>query len=361
MITMSSDRKQVEGLDQELRRRGRTNVLLSSVGRRSYLVHYFRQVLAGKGLVIATNSLADTSGMRVADENYVIPAAPDCRFVDELVGVCAKHQVLLLFSLHDWETPFIASNFEQFRAVGTIPVVSRPEVIELCLDKLKTQEFAQYHGIAHPFTVLNPEEARVAVQSGSMRVPLVVKPRFGQGSIEIQTVWDESDFDAIHRLLMRRIGSVDSNQLLTAAGRDSLLFQEFIEGEEFGLDVVNDLNGKFVVCFVKRKFAMRAGETDIAETVDDPILENLGRHIGSALGHTGLLDVDIIVRDGVPYLLEMNPRFGGHYPFSHMAGANIPAALVAWALGVEPDPSWLRVRTGVKCFKDITLVIDKKE
>jgi carbamoyl-phosphate synthase large subunit len=51
----------------------------------------------------------------------------------------------------------------------------------------------------------------------------------------------------------------------------------------------------------------------------------------------------------------MNPRFTGHYPFSHIAGANIPAALVAWAKGQTADPAWLRVIPGVKGYKGITV------
>ena len=35
--------------------------------------------------------------------------------------------------------------------------------------------------------------------------------------------------------------------------------------------------------------------------------------------------------------LEMNPRFGGGYPFSHTLGANFPLAIIEWCSGVEFD------------------------
>jgi len=78
------------------------------------------------------------------------------------------------------------------------------------------------------------------------------------------------------------------------------------------------------------------------------------------MGHLGVLDIDVVERDGTLYVLEFNPRFGGCYPFSHMAGANLPAAYVAWALGEKPDPLWLRARAGVKCFKDFSFVLDER-
>jgi carbamoyl-phosphate synthase large subunit len=52
----------------------------------------------------------------------------------------------------------------------------------------------------------------------------------------------------------------------------------------------------------------------------------------------------------------MNPRFGGGYPFSHVAGANLPAALIAWVKGETPDTSWLKVNKGVRSSKCDRLV-----
>jgi carbamoyl-phosphate synthase large subunit len=56
------------------------------------------------------------------------------------------------------------------------------------------------------------------------------------------------------------------------------------------------------------------------------------------------------------FVLDLNPRFGGGYPFAHMAGANVPAALVAWAEGREARPEWLSVMPGVVSAKCDRLV-----
>ena len=42
-----------------------------------------------------------------------------------------------------------------------------------------------------------------------------------------------------------------------------------IKGPEYGLDIVNDLDGKYRGVSVKQKLAMRSGETDKAITVDN--------------------------------------------------------------------------------------------
>jgi len=79
--------------------------------------------------------------------------------------------------------------------------------------------------------------------------------------------------------------------------------------------------------------------------------------IGRKLGHIGVLDCDAIVTEDNCYVFDMNPRFGGGYPFSHIAGANLPAVLLAWANGERPDPRWLTVEPNVMASKYDDLVV----
>jgi carbamoyl-phosphate synthase large subunit len=139
------------------------------------------------------------------------------------------------------------------------------------------------------------------------------------------------------------------------------IIQEWLAGQEYGFDVVNDLNGRYVCTLGRRKLDMRAGNTDRAETVADPALERLGEILGRQLRHLGSLDGDVLATHRGYCVLDLNPRFGGGYPFSHLAGANIPAALIAWASGQQPDPSWLRARPGVVVSKYDGMLITNRE
>lgn len=332
------------------------NVLLSSVGRRSYLLRYFQEALAGKGRVVVTNSVSDAPAMRIADRAYVVPNASEAGYIERMLEICQAEKIGLLCSLHDWEAPFLATNAEAFRAIGVRPMISSPEVIRICLDKGLTASFCAQHQIRFPKTYTSVEEAVAAIRRGDIVFPLMIKPACGQGSIELYRAQDEEELRILFQLASKRIRQYAANGLLASDSGGGMLIQEMIQGVEYGLDVVHDLDGRFAACLVKRKLAMRAGETDAAETVESPELAAFGRKIGDALGHIGMLDVDVMVDEQGPCLLELNPRFGGHYPFSHEAGANVPAALIAWSEGREPDPVWLSVKPGIRCSKDICLV-----
>ena len=223
--------------------------------------------------------------------------------------------------------------------------MSDPEVIDIAFDKYKTAKWVESIELTAPKTYVQLDEAKKALASGDIVFPLFLKPRWGSGSIGLETVEDMEELDIVYELLFKKI---KKTILATASiGDEYILIQEKLMGKEFGLDVMNDLTGKNVGVSVKQKLAMRAGETDKAVTVDLPEVREMGRIIGDNLKHIGNLDVDIMQRANGDYcVLELNPRFGGGYPFSYEAGVNMPKAIIEWAKGNEIDPSILQPRYG---------------
>ena len=104
--------------------------------------------------------------------------------------------------------------------------------------------------------------------------------------------------------------------------KSNYIIQEFIDGVEYNLDILNDKKQKFITCSVKKKLLMRAGETDRCKIIFDKKLFNLGKRLGNCLGHIGNIDVDLILKGKKYFIIDINPRFGGGYPFTHLSGQN---------------------------------------
>lgn len=332
------------------------NVLLSCVGRRNYLLEPFRQALAGRGQVFAADSSADAAALPEADRAFLTPPVVAPNHLDFLLDICRRHSVRLLVSLNDHELPVLARHRERFEAIGTQPVVSSPEVIDRCFDKWKTVRFLHDHDIGTPRTCTTLASAREQIERGALQFPLILKPRWGTGSTGVEIVASLEELEWAHRLGTRRLLRGPLATAVNGGAESALLVQERLGGVEFGLDVVNDLQGEYVATFVRRKLSMRAGETDRAVTVHHPGLEALGRRLGTALRHVGNLDCDVFVEGDEIRVLELNPRFGGGYPFSQAAGANLPAVLVAWGMREPIDPEWLTYQPGVASAKCDRLV-----
>ena len=331
------------------------NILLTCAWRRNYLVDYFRQALAGRGQIFASDATLSAPALQEADRAFLVPPVTDPDYFNILLEICREHHVRLLFSLNDLELPLLARQRFQFLSVGTIPVISSPTVVDLCFDKWATWNFLQEIGVPTPLTFISLAEAQDALSRSELAFPLVVKPRWGTASFGIDYPESTEEMALTWELGRMRL----QRSFLLAASVDKeccLIAQEKVTGTEYGLDIVNDLEGRHVTTFVKRKLSMRAGETDKAITVTHPALEAVGRRIGEALGHIGNLDCDVFVDGERFWVLELNPRFGGGYPFTHRAGANLPAALIAWAQGDAVDPCWLIMQPDVATAKCDRLV-----
>ena len=333
------------------------NLLFTSVGRRGYLLRYFKEALGNRGFIHAGNSDDRASAFLEADHTVVTPGIHDPDYIDFLLRYCMDHKIRAVVPLFDIDIPVLASSAERFRAIGVEPVVSSPDVASICNDKWATHEFLLHNNIGSPRTWLDLAEARAALAAGEVSYPVVVKPRWGMGSIAVHMAYNALELEVFHVRVQREVEASYLRYESKATPGSMVLVQERLEGVEHGLDVVNDLKANHVATFIKRKLAMRSGETDAAVTVESFPLLNLGEKLSNLLGHRGNLDVDAFVSGDSIWVLEMNARFGGGYPFSHLAGADVPRAIVAWLDGLDADAAWLKVRLGVEGLKDIRPIV----
>lgn len=321
------------------------NILFTCAGRRTYLLRYFKDNLSEGDKIVATDMQLSAPALQVADVKLQVPAVYDPEYVNITLNICKEHKIDALLSLNDLELPILAENKSRFEEIGVKVIVSDPQVIDISFDKYKTAQWVESLGLVAPKTYVRLEDAKKALATGEIVFPLFMKPRWGSGSIGLESIADMEELDTYYNLLMKKI---KKTILATASvGDEYIMIQEKLTGSEFGLDVMNDLNGKNVGVSVKQKLAMRAGETDKAVTVDLPEVREMGRKIGEALGHIGNLDVDIMQRaDGAYCVLELNPRFGGGFPFSYEAGVNMPKAIIQWIKGEEVDAKILEPEYG---------------
>lgn len=317
------------------------NILFTCAGRRTYLLKYFKENMGEGDKIVATDMQLSAPALQVADIKLQVPAVYNTKYVDIILNICKEQKIDALFSLNDLELPLLAKNKFRFEALGVKVIVSDPSVIDISFDKYKTTLWVESLGLNAPKTYIHLDKCKTALAAGEVSFPLFMKPRWGSGSIGLESIADMEELDIYYKLLMKKI---KKTILATASvGEEYIIIQEKLTGYEYGLDIINDLNGNNIAVSVKQKITMRSGETDKALTVDIPEVREIGKKIGENLKHIGNLDADIMQRTNGDYcILELNPRFGGGFPFSYAAGVNLPKAIIQWIKGEEVNPTILQ-------------------
>lgn len=309
------------------------NMLITSAGRRGYIVEYFKEALGNSGKVYVGNSSSISAAFAYADECVVTPLIYDESYIPFLLDYCRKKQIDFLLSLFDVDLLVLAKNKEKFKEIGTEVIVSSPQVISFCNDKWQTYLFCKERGIQTADTYLDINAVFSALEKEELFFPLIVKPRWGMGSIAIYEAESRKELEVLYEKCKKDIRNSYLKYEAVCDWDRSVIIQEKLRGEEYGIDIINDLNGNYCANVVRKKFSMRSGETDCAMVVNENRISDFAEILGKNTGHIGNLDVDVIVNEKEICLLEMNARFGGGYPFSHLAGINLPMAIIKWLRG----------------------------
>src|SRR5690606_9137408 len=245
------------------------NILFTCAGRRNYLINYCKQALNGQGIVLATDMSNLAPAMSDADISLLVPSIYSQDYIPNLLSIVKEYDINAIISLNDLELPILAHHKQAFADLGAKVIVSDSSVIDICFDKIKTRDFLASIGLNTPQTFTNYNQALLAIKEGQLTFPLVLKPRWGSASIGIEFPESLEEFELAYKLLMIKL----KNTILFEASKNELdaaiLIQQKLNGPEYGMDIVNDLDQEYCTTVVRKKISMRAGERDKAVSVID--------------------------------------------------------------------------------------------
>ncbi len=288
-------------------------ILVTNIGRRIYFAQFLvdlKKKIKNCEIYLADNNL-NVSGLKINEARILkIPKVEDGnnKYLKAIKKIIIDKKISILIPCTNYDLNILSLNVDKIKKLGCHIMVSNNSLVNKCLDKKKLFDLSIKYNFNSPKIFLNLKEAKKSKTKVFIR-----KLRNGYASIGQKVIkkLENKDF------------------------KKNYIIQEYIYGDEFHLDILNDHNGKFLSSSLKKKISMRYGETDIAKVVNNHKINILSKNLSKNLKHIGNLDCDIIYdkKKKLPYIIDINPRFGGGYAFTHISGENFLAKYIYNLIG----------------------------
>ena len=312
------------------------NILILSPGRRVEIVEYFKETFHAVGGKVFTLDMSPYApALYSGDEFFRIDKDFNHLeyYIDNVLEICKQKEVSAILTLIDPELVLLSDYKDIFEALGIKVILSDIDFVKQTFDKYGF--YCAYKDIINLVeTVGSYEEAKKKLKDGTWKYPLFAKLRDGSASIGIKKIYSSIDFDGIKE-------------------NPKYIYQPFIDGAEYGIDAYFDLiTGELVSVFMKKKIAMRAGETDKAISVKSETVLNEVKQITKIKGLYGPIDIDVFVSNtGEVYINEINPRFGGGHPHAYGCGINFMKLILDNLEGKVNTPIFDNYEEGIMMLK----------
>jgi biotin carboxylase len=249
-------------------------------------------------------------------------------YIQAVMRICETEEIDTIFPSWDPQVYVFAKNKERFEKMGVLIPTPDYETVITPLDKYRTIRAAQEVGFPCPKTFLPESEDDLRRIAEEVCFPLIIRPRFSSGARGNKVVTN-------FRELLNEREAVKKNH-------GTPMIQEFIPGKEkqqFYLMIDKKGDCKVAFCPKTHRIYLRYplnASTACECVVPNPYLTGATK-LAQKLGWWGgiTLQTKIDFRDGVPKLMEMNPRLGYHLWFRTELGINEPLMCLKIAQGED--------------------------
>ncbi|MFB0566154.1 MAG: ATP-grasp domain-containing protein [Candidatus Aminicenantaceae bacterium] len=268
--------------------------------------------------IISTDIDELAPGLYLSDKGYLVPPFKDESFYLTLKKIVKKEKIDVIIPCLDTILLDFSKRKKEFENVGAKVLISNQKTIEITRDKWKT--YNKLKGIIPlPKSFIKKEDIDI-------NYPLVMKPRCGSGSKNVYKINSKEELDFFYKRIEKPI------------------IQEYLEGKEYTVDCLADMNGKLIISIPRERIETRGGISVKGKIVENKKLNEMAERISGKLSFRGPFffqareDVNRI-----PKMTEINARIAGGMCLSSFGGLNIHILAVRLCMGEKIEIP--RIRT----------------
>lgn len=295
------------------------NILVTSAGQRVSLVKAFQKEIKklhqdNKVYTVDLNPML-APACHISDGYRTVKRVTEKDYISDLLQICKDLEIKLIIPTIDTELLILAENKQLFLDASIIPIVSGLDFVKACRDKR----------IINQFFIENNIDIPQDLDKNNLRFPLFIKPYDGSLSKDTFLIQNESDLTDFH------------------FENPKLMFMEYIDHaihDEYTVDTYYDKTGALKCVVPRKRIFVRAGEVNKGVTHKNEIVEYVKERLSFIENAVGCLTMQFFFNQETKRIIgiEINPRFGGGYPLSYLAGANYPKNIIdEYILGKEVD------------------------
>lgn len=293
------------------------------------------RALGRKGIRVTvgeSSGLATAAFSRYCHRAVVYPSPHNrpSEFLDFLFGELSHRTYQMLLPMEDETLGLISQHHSEFSRLTYLPIASFDK-FQFARRKDNVLQTAEKLGIPIPRTWYVDDISQLDGFKDRLSYPVVIKPRMSSGAIGISYPKNPGDLISQYLSIHRRFPYP--------------LIQEFIprEGPGYGASFLLDEKGEVRASFVHkrlREYPVTGGASTLRESVRHDDIRDMARALLNALDWYGVAMVEFKVdlRDDIPKLMEVNPRFWGSLSLAIEAGVNFPYLMYRMSRGENFKP-----------------------
>ncbi|MFA4133842.1 MULTISPECIES: ATP-grasp domain-containing protein [unclassified Brevibacillus] len=297
--------------------------------------------------------------LQIADYAELEPTLDVPEYIDYCLSFCKKHRIDVF--LPNYRLVEISKHIKEFEQQGTqVMIAQEHQLLEDISDKGKLfQLFQDVPEVPLPaYAIVNTaEQFQIAYeqlkQDGNK---VCFKPARGEGGAGFYIV--EEQLDPIDRLFRSTHQQITIEEVVrTLSTRETfedIMVMEYLDSYEYSIDCLA-YEGQLLAAVPRKKVEGR-----IRELEDNDELLRIAEAVQQRLQLSYLFNVQIKYKEGIPKLLEINPRASGGMYISCRSGVNFPYLALKLLLTGEADvpvPKLDILMTHVERERDLTRIL----